>query len=983
MKKLYSLMLLAIMAIGVSFTAKAEWTATVAWDIPGSVVVYAGGFSDSNKVTIPAGATSVNCTVEESWSSIYVTPADGYMLKGAACEDDGSAIKFNDYYNAYQFDNAHAGHTIKIDCAKIEYDGSFTIDFQSTGTVSATLTNPQRKFNLEGGKQTYGLLTENPTTLSLSANTALASNYYVKKNGQEIEWSNFYGTLRLNDLAIADGDVIEVKYNDEEPIIASEQTKYTVTINYADQAAKDALSMIYNKTKRESITSTDKFEVVEGTQIQFSFNTFDYTVTVNGETLNGGTQVDKYQTWLTTIDANTTINISAKERDYGKIALTFMIDKPEYLIVHDGTIDGPIVDLSALTPITTTFNGVEYKKYTVYANAKYGKLFVIPAENCWFEKCVYDTDGEEAESGTVMADYTNFRIIASPIVRDQKLVIYVDSSWDPTKLNVRDRDFNKYPLEKGYNELLIDPKYSTPISIAPIDVTDTFTVLSDYEKVTADENGVYSSALHADGQVLHVFGKSNPAIRAIAINENGVSGSTVTIDKLTYTVEAGKTYSALNNYEVSVKPGAGYDKVLNGETEVELTDGVYTFKPSADTTITIESDPAKMIVTPAANSVVEEFEYILFTFPNATTAAQALDDDELIFANGGWGNYGWTIAQVEAEQGVAFTATPNFHTPNGTFRLYMPEGFFKINGQYNSEEIDMNFTVKRPVTDFEYQFSPFTEKMVTSDWGINVAVVFNEEYQVSIVDKAGITVKFNGKDVTNDSKCMFDTEGNYFMVMYLEANATGTLSLSIAEGALAISGEALPAISHDWEVVAPKEYTIDTTENWTPEQGLAKDGEFEFVITFVGADSAELFEQNMIILQETGYPVNRYYQVATNVEAVNPEIQTYATSAAADPSFKLTFPSLKSVKGENYDYSKPVDMKLEVREGAFNLDGYAPSPAIEKTYSSFLTTGIANLQISLDGEAHYYNLQGVEVKNPVEGQVYIKVTGKKATKVQL
>ncbi len=57
----------------------------------------------------------------------------------------------------------------------------------------------------------------------------------------------------------------------------------------------------------------------------------------------------------------------------------------------------------------------------------------------------------------------------------------------------------------------------------------------------------------------------------------------------------------------------------------------------------------------------------------------------------------------------------------------------------------------------------------------------------------------------------------------------------------------------------------------------------------------------------------------------------------------------------------------------------------EKTYTpeSQGVTGVEAVTVDADADAVYYNLQGVRVVNPAAGQVYIKVIGKKATKVQL
>lgn len=53
------------------------------------------------------------------------------------------------------------------------------------------------------------------------------------------------------------------------------------------------------------------------------------------------------------------------------------------------------------------------------------------------------------------------------------------------------------------------------------------------------------------------------------------------------------------------------------------------------------------------------------------------------------------------------------------------------------------------------------------------------------------------------------------------------------------------------------------------------------------------------------------------------------------------------------------------------------------TASGNTTTGIEDVELSEDAEVEYFNLQGVKIKNPEKGGIYIKVTGKKAEKVIL
>ncbi|MDE7135676.1 MAG: hypothetical protein K2N91_03510, partial [Muribaculaceae bacterium] len=74
---------------------------------------------------------------------------------------------------------------------------------------------------------------------------------------------------------------------------------------------------------------------------------------------------------------------------------------------------------------------------------------------------------------------------------------------------------------------------------------------------------------------------------------------------------------------------------------------------------------------------------------------------------------------------------------------------------------------------------------------------------------------------------------------------------------------------------------------------------------------------------------------------------------------------------------------LTIPEGMFNFTNGSVSAGLEAVYTIEGVTGVEDVDIDGDANAVYYNLQGVEVKNPAVGQVYIKVIGKKATKVQL
>lgn len=988
MKKLYSLMLMAVVVAMASFTAKADVACTVTWDTPGSVYFYVGSTAESAKVVPAADATSYTASIAgQTYGSLYVYAADGYILEGGVCQDDNKTLSMSGNRLIVNMSaSQHGSHNIKLNCKKLEYDGNINVNLVSGGEVTVALDGTYRTLTLVGGENKIPVSSTYDKTILFQAKNTGSANPYLKKNGVETEWKNFYGTLKAT-LDVANGDVFEVKYNDEEPKLPEQVVTHTVTLNLEGDALA-ALEMVRNFTQSKTIAARDQFEVNEGDVYTLVFNTRDYTVSVNGEPLapnpDGQNTVWKSEP----VTADVSVSATAKEREYGQVNVTFMVDNPENVVLRDGSVDGPVVDLSAYTPVPASFNGYDYKSYTVPVGAKYSKLYVSAADGCWLEECQYGSASEPDESGVVMPGYSNFRIKATKIVRDQKFVVYLDNTTDPSNLRLRDQQFNTYTLEKGYNEFMIDPRYSTPFQVLPMNVTDnmTFNVVNNYTKVALDsESNTYKFDANAGGQVVHVFMKNLPALRTVTVNETGVEGTTVTVDKITREVTAdNNAFKSYNNFEVTVTPGEGAKVVSKDGAEVELAEGVYTFKPTANTEISV-ANPAVMVVTPANGSTVDAFDAVYFSFPYATSVEQAMDDvNELTLSRGqAWANWGWTVEPVEAESGVTIKATPNFKVPNGLLTVYLPEGFFSIDGKYTNEETIVNFTLERAVGEINYQFDPGTDELANDGNGLYLAIVFDEDYEVELAteDINDFEVKLGDKVLEYYTDYDLTWEQNFFMVAIKGSSIeglTGQLSLSIAEGALSVSGASAPAISHVWNVVAPKEYLLEAAENWA--EGLDKEAEFEVVITFNGASKAELFNEYGIQLAENNYVANRYSQAPAKVEEVNDEVQAYADEAAA-PSMKLTFPSLYSVKGDGYDYTKPLPMTLTVREGAFTLDGYAASPAFTKEYN-FLTTGIGSIEVEFDGEARYYNLQGVEVKNPAAGQVYIKVVGKKASKVQ-
>lgn len=102
-------------------------------------------------------------------------------------------------------------------------------------------------------------------------------------------------------------------------------------------------------------------------------------------------------------------------------------------------------------------------------------------------------------------------------------------------------------------------------------------------------------------------------------------------------------------------------------------------------------------------------------------------------------------------------------------------------------------------------------------------------------------------------------------------------------------------------------------------------------------------------------------------------------------NYKWTpFVECENVTGGKYEHV----IKDEVAVENILLDGlyvkgqlWKPSKMTLYTPKSDIETGVEAVDVAEDAPVVYYNMQGIRVKNPVAGQLLIRVQGKKATKV--
>ena len=186
----------------------------------------------------------------------------------------------------------------------------------------------------------------------------------------------------------------------------------------------------------------------------------------------------------------------------------------------------------------------------------------------------------------------------------------------------------------------------------------------------------------------------------------------------------------------------------------------------------------------------------------------------------------------------------------------------------------------------------------------------------------------------------------------------GSLTISIAEGAVKLAGTPLPAISYTWEVVAPKEY--DFAVSPAAEEALPYLS--EFTVSFPDAESAFIFNPYSSSLRNSSYSYSESGEIS---EVEDAEV----------PTFRIIFPKAETVG--NYTFV--------VRQGTFTLDEVQESPEIEVSYKvdpnvGIILTGVdaENVTvISLDGKVLLKSAPASGIEGLEKG-VYI-VNGKKVS----
>lgn len=348
MKRIYSSCILLLMVLGIGFSANAELSVNLSWNEPGAVVVRVGSNS-ADPQPIPATATSYKATIDATWGSCYVFPADGYYLEGGVAAD-GTELKPVGYGSGPKYlsinMSEYNGSTITITATKIVRDTPFTINLVNglSSIINAEFTSGYT-LDLKEGSATYYFNPAVDGTLDVRFAGKVAP-YIITLNGAEPVTDATKGKLvKYNtvlpyyDVTLAKDDVLKIQMFESSD---QELKKFNLTINYGE-GMEGCVSSIFNRATSKLYTAgnyengliTGLQDVLQGSEIRINMGNEDFTIT---EVLLNGVNMTKNlvssdngidQTFEFVMNENTTITLNGQATEWGDVTYTGYVSDPE------------------------------------------------------------------------------------------------------------------------------------------------------------------------------------------------------------------------------------------------------------------------------------------------------------------------------------------------------------------------------------------------------------------------------------------------------------------------------------------------------------------------------------------------------------------------------------------------------------------------------------------------------------------------------
>ena len=976
MKKsvLHLLQVLLFMAVGLSAKA-ADYSVSIEWNTPGSVVITTTIKDLSKAVDLPEGSTSV--TFDEK-RPFYVYPAKGYTLESLkivnadGSESDGRISNNGEgpFFTVSEYNN---GKTFKFTTAKLESAGTITVDMPAgTSNIgSVILQNTDTKIStgtvvdVKAGQQTVDISTLD-NQMQVASVSSSKKIFSVTVNGEN-QTSDKYGYYIF---PIKAGDAVVI--NSQDPSQEVVDKTVTVKVAFANNNPQ-SLKSIRNRTAGKFYDDPSEFKAEEGDELQFNFNE---TYTLNSITANGTAVAfnpeNGYARYTLTGNTDFVINASEKAKEYANVtvyiagqaeALSFTTafeGGDEISLVEKGAVSGPVV----LGDTTVTANDVKEYTLTVEKKLSGSDFFYNVAPGYFLVEALNSVPKEHRVSNSgLQIEGAPYFFEVGKINNTATASVYYEgpanSAW-LTSSNPSSEpaayEGQQSSLAAGYTTIKFDPTYNVSFTARGVVAADgQLYVYNDNQKVAIDSegNGLYTSAL-ANGSALKVFNTTD-APTATTVNFTLAEGATaeVTYDLVRKYTDFTAPLKSVGPTEVTITPAEGFGIEVGGEA-VQLTNGSYTFtaKGTKDVAIVVASQaPVAELpiesVTPAEGATVKSFSNLALSVSLLSTGYEVpMVDEEKAIAISVVTPDGQTIHPTEIDSSMSgMSVIVNFHfdeqTAAGTYKATVPEGLLYIpeydnNGEpvpgamvSASKAVEVSFTVNPSAAGplDKYVVTPSNEQPVRSAAEIiiqfpSVQQVF-PDYNAEITLSDGTTTYYGEAAPYYELGTMnavavnfLDENNDYEPVKFTEP---GRWTFSAPAGSFKTNSELSPAIELTYIIdpEAPLTWTADPANG--SKNPIDEETAYGVYVTFTinGAEmvSYEPFDEL------AGIRVSYNGAEISPVEDVDEETGWMLNEWKEDNAAQILLSG--SV------FSAPGTLKISIDEGRFTVNDSEASPSIE------------------------------------------------------
>lgn len=566
MKRFYTLVVIALVAIAASFGVSAE-SITLKITDPNALSV----MLSYSPVEITAGENVIEYD-PNTYPSIQFKAADGFKLVSIVCEtaqysdvsiNNGTeAILYLSSYNDGYVYNVTTQNLTEARTAsatiKVPADDVSLVRVVRNGGMGVTLTGAETEVKFIPGEET-------PFSIS---RTDYSSIYKITVNDQPVEAPAYGYTYTV---PVADGDVIEVT-----PNYPNIQVPVHITI---PEEAKGAIS--YVQVNYNTVTNylDDDFTVQAGSTLSMSFDTQNYNI--RSIKVNDVVQSQNYSLNYTVGVDPLYIDIDAGT--YGTIDFTINVDDPSHVTVVPGT-----------SPYSGTPYTLVAGDNTFSISETIGSIY-IKATSGYNITSLTDGDGNPLTLTYDVLRLTEGMVVnirTAEKVYDGKFVVYIDSMDDVYTAYVSDEDTreNVY-FSAGYNVV----KFSTASNVnymVTVSGSKAWTAYLNDEPISNDYGSSYFNRqfVPVNGEVYKVFTTGEaPESFAVSFSLDGVEASdvTVTTDLVQTRTDFADGFTALYGTAVSIDAPENAVVKIDEETLTPAESGLYEFNVTANTAVSI------------------------------------------------------------------------------------------------------------------------------------------------------------------------------------------------------------------------------------------------------------------------------------------------------------------------------------------------------------------------------------------------------------